>query len=103
VVTHQIDESRISLHHIKRTLSAGLLTAYQAEVELRLSPEGSSSTTLGGVGRLLDFLGLLLQARREERQAVMIEMAFFGLARARILIRKTRDTFRKIQRPLTAE
>jgi GT2 family glycosyltransferase len=103
VVTHQIDESRISLHHIKRTLSAGMLTAYQAEVELRLSPEGSSSTTLGGVRRLLDFLGLFLRARREERQAVMMETAFFVLARARILIRKTRDIFRKIQRPLTAE
>ena len=103
VVTHQIDESRISLQHIKRTMYAGLLTAYQAEAELRLYPEGSSRTTLGGLRRFLDFLGLFLRARREEKQAVMIETAFFIHARGRMLIRKTRDAFKHFQRPLTAK
>lgn len=100
-VKHNIEGSRLSLNHLRRTIHAGLMTEYQAETELRLHPE-SSRAKLGGFPRVPHFLRSLLRARKDQRRAVIIETSFFILARWRIFLRKIVGSIKHFRRPVTA-
>lgn len=97
-VIHQVDPSRFSTTHLKRTINAGIQVNYQEQQDLYLPNESNMKTSIkqymGTFGKLLSGL---TRSTHDEKKAYLLEMQFFLSARTKLLLRQTADSLRRVR------
>jgi O-antigen biosynthesis protein len=100
-VTHQVEEERFTLKHLKHTIRAGLFVQYQAQKELHFPVETSVGNSFNRIVENIFKLIPALISSNPNKKADFHEAYYYNLARWQLLGRQIKDGFRQIRRPVT--
>jgi polysaccharide pyruvyl transferase CsaB len=97
-VIHQVDPSRFSTTHLKRTINAGIQVNYQEQQDLYLPYESNIKTSIKqSMGTFGKLMSALARSTHDEKKAYLLELEFFLSARTKLLLRQTADSLRRIR------
>jgi GT2 family glycosyltransferase len=96
-VIHQVDPSRFTLDHLKRTIKAGLFTHYQMQRDLYLPFESNLRTDLKQFGNTSgELIRMLFHPGKPENRADALESYYHLSARMELLMKKIADVLRRV-------
>lgn len=96
-VIHQVDQSRFTLDHLKRTIQAGIFTHYQMQRDLYLPFESNLRTDLKQFGSTSGkLMRLLFHPGKPENRADALESYYLLSARVEVSMKKIADGLRRL-------
>ncbi len=97
-VTHHVEPSRFTLHHLKNTILSGVMVHYLAQRNLHLPVEASLRNTSQQVIKAIrKYLSLQFPTQSREKNAARIEASYHHLARWQLLKWQIQDGLGRVQ------